>query len=57
MEAPGLAPDPTVTKYLDLYGQDLPAQGIDAMRAAACLGNKNLAKALLAMAAEVMLAT
>jgi len=47
-----MPPDSAVTEYIDMYGQDLPDQAIDTIRAAAQLGNKRLSKVLAAMAAE-----
>jgi hypothetical protein len=44
-----LAPDATVTKYIDMYSGDLSEQAVMAIRAATRLGNKKLAKALAAM--------
>jgi hypothetical protein len=52
IDSPTLPPDAVVTEYIDLYGQDLPAQAVDAIRAATRMGNKKLAKVLAAMAAE-----
>ena len=46
------APDAAVTEYIDLYGADLPEQAIKALKAATCLDNKELAKALAAMVHE-----
>lgn len=43
------APDAVVAEYVDMYGADLPEQAIKAIKAAARLGNKNLAKVLEAM--------
>lgn len=44
--------DAAVTEYVDLYGQDLPQQAIDAIRAATRAGNKHLCKVLAAIAEE-----
>jgi hypothetical protein len=46
------APDAAVTKYIDLYGADLPEQAIKALRPATRMDNKELAKALAAMVDE-----
>lgn len=48
----GAAPDAAVTAYIDLYGQDFPDNAVNAIRAATRLGNKELSKALAAIAAE-----
>lgn len=46
------APDAAVTAYLDMYGEDLPDNAVEAIRAATRLGNKELSQALAAIAAE-----
>ena len=45
-------PDAAITEFVDMFGEDLPEQAIEAIRAAAKMGNKKLSKALAAMAAE-----
>jgi len=52
IDTPAAPPDSTATEYIDLYGQDLPDQAVDTIRAAARLGNKKLAKVLAALAKE-----
>jgi len=52
IDTPAAPPDSAATEYIDLYGQDLPDQAVDTIRAAARLGNKKLAKVLAALAAE-----
>ena len=47
-----LAPDAAVTEFVDMFGEDLPEQAVKAIRAATKMGNKELSKALAAMAAE-----
>jgi hypothetical protein len=47
-----LAPDAAVTEFVDMFGADLPEQAIKAIRVATKMGNKELSKALAAMAAE-----
>jgi hypothetical protein len=46
------APDAAVTAYIDLYGDGLPDNAVKAIRAATRMGNRELAKALEAIAAE-----
>lgn len=46
------APDAAVTAYVDLFGQDLPKQAVQAIREATRLGSSELTKALEAIAAE-----
>lgn len=52
IDTPTRPPDAAVTEYIDLYGQDLPAQAIEKLSVAAGLGNKQLVKVLAALAAE-----
>jgi hypothetical protein len=52
IDTPAAPPDSAAMEYIDLYGQDLPNQAVDTIRAAARLGNKKLAKVLAALAAE-----
>jgi len=47
-----LAPHAVVIEFVDMFGQDLPEQAVEAIRAATKMGNKELSKALAAMAAE-----
>ena len=47
-----LAPHAVVIEFVDMFGQDLPEQAVEATRAATKMGNKELSKALAAMAAE-----
>jgi hypothetical protein len=44
--------DAAVTAYVDMYGDDLPKQAVKAIRAATRMGNKELSRALAAIAAE-----
>jgi hypothetical protein len=46
------APDATITEYVDRFGQDLPEEALKAIWAAVNMDNKELSKALAAMAAE-----
>jgi hypothetical protein len=46
------APDATVMTYIDMYGEDLPEDAVQAIRAATRLGNKELSKVLVAIASE-----
>ena len=46
------APDAAVTAYVDMYGDDRPEEAVKAIRAATCMGNKELSRALAAIAAE-----
>jgi hypothetical protein len=52
MDSPALAPDAVITELVDLFGQELPTQAIEALKAATRMGNKKLTKILAAMAAE-----
>lgn len=52
IDNPVLAPDAAITEFVDLFGQDLPADAVKAIRAATRMGNKQLSKVLAAMAAE-----
>jgi hypothetical protein len=47
-----VALDVAVTAYIDMYGEDLPDNVVQAIRAATRLGNKELSEALAAIAAE-----
>ena len=47
-----LAPHAVIIEFVDMFGQDLPEQAVEAIRAATKMGNKELSKALAAMAAE-----
>ena len=46
------APDAAITEFVESFGQDLPEEAVKAIRVAAKLGNKELCKALAAIAAE-----
>jgi len=46
------APDAAITEFVESFGQDLPEEAVKAIRIAAKLGNKELCKALAAIAAE-----
>jgi hypothetical protein len=46
---PSLAPDAAITAFVDMCTDDLPEQAVMAIRAAACLDNKELAEALAAI--------
>jgi hypothetical protein len=46
------APDAAVTAYVDMYGDDLPKEAVKAIRVATRMGNKELSRALAAIAAE-----
>jgi hypothetical protein len=52
IDTPTAPPDAAATEYIDLYGHELPPQAMDAIRSAARMGNKKLAKVLASMAAE-----
>jgi hypothetical protein len=47
-----VAPDAAITTYVDMYRDDLPEQAIKAIRAATRTGNKELSRALAAIAVE-----
>lgn len=49
LDSPTLAPDATITDYVDIFGQDLPAQAICAIQTAARMNNKKLSKVLSGM--------
>jgi hypothetical protein len=53
IDGKSVAPDAAVTAYVDMYGDDLPEQAIKAIRAATRLENKELSRALAAIAAEL----
>ena len=45
-------PDAAITEFVDMFGQDLPEQAVKAIGAATKMDNKELSKALVAMATE-----
>ncbi|CAD6268904.1 unnamed protein product [Miscanthus lutarioriparius] len=47
------APDAAITEYVDSFGHDLPEKAIKALRTTAKMDNKELCKALAAIAAEL----
>jgi hypothetical protein len=49
-ESPTL--DAAITQYVDMFGQDLPEEALKAIRATMKMDNKELSKALAAMAVE-----
>lgn len=52
IDTPKGAPDAAATEFIDLYGHDLTEKALEAISAAAQLGNKELVSALAALAAE-----
>lgn len=52
INTPSQAPDDAITKYIDMFGQELPVQAVEAIRAATRMDNKKLSKVLAAMTAE-----
>jgi hypothetical protein len=52
IKSKSVAPDAAVTAYIDMYGEDLPDNAVQAIRAAMHLGNKELSEALAAIVAE-----
>jgi uncharacterized Ntn-hydrolase superfamily protein len=49
-----LTPEATVNAYINMYRDNLLEQTLQALRAAACLGNKKLAKTLAVIAQCLM---
>jgi hypothetical protein len=47
-----LVPDTAVTAYVDMYASDLHEEAIKAIKSATHMGNKKLAKVLVAMVEE-----
>jgi hypothetical protein len=52
IKSKSVALDVAVTAYIDMYGEDLLDNAVQAIRAATRLGNKELSEALVAIAAE-----
>jgi hypothetical protein len=53
IDGKSVAPDAAVTAYVDMYEDDLPEQAIKVIRVATRLENKELSRALAAIAAEL----
>jgi hypothetical protein len=45
-------PDAAITQYVDMFGHDLPEEALKAIRVPVKMDNKELSKALAAMAVE-----